>query len=69
MAEPKSFIADPVLAKQAASPLAGHVETGEFGALRDEGPGVILSERFVCRSRRSRRGQAAIANAASPSRL
>ena len=46
MAEPKSFIADPVLAKHAASPLAGHVETGEFGALRDEGPGVVLSERF-----------------------
>ncbi|MAS04378.1 MAG: sarcosine oxidase subunit gamma [Ahrensia sp.] len=46
MAEPKSFIADPVLAKQAVSPLAGHVQTGEFGALRDEGPGVILSERF-----------------------
>lgn len=46
MAEPKSFIADPVLAKHAVSPLAGHVETGEFGALRDEGPGVVLSERF-----------------------
>ncbi|MAZ17699.1 MAG: sarcosine oxidase subunit gamma [Ahrensia sp.] len=46
MAEPKSFIADHVLAKHAASPLAGHVDSGEFGALRDEGPGVILSERF-----------------------
>ena len=46
MAEPKSFIADPVLAKQAVSPLASHVETGEFGALHDEGPGVVLFERF-----------------------
>ena len=46
MAEPKSFVADPVLAKHAASPLQGHVESGEYGALRDEGPGVRLSERF-----------------------
>ena len=32
MAEPKSFIADHVLAKHAASPLAGHVDSGEFGS-------------------------------------
>lgn len=46
MAEPKSFIADPVLAKHGVSPLQGHAKTGEFGALRDDGPGVRLSERF-----------------------
>lgn len=47
MAEPKSFVADPVKARYAVSPLEGHLETGEFGALRDNGPGVSLSERFA----------------------
>lgn len=46
MAEPKSFVADPVLAKHAASPLDGIVKNGEYGALRDDGPGVRLAERF-----------------------
>lgn len=46
MAERKSFVADPVIAKFAVSPLERHREAGEFGALRDKGPGVLLSERF-----------------------
>jgi heterotetrameric sarcosine oxidase gamma subunit len=46
MAEVKSFIADPVIADHAASPLAGHFEQGEFGALPDDGECVALSERF-----------------------
>ena len=46
MADALSFIADPVLPDHAASPLAGHYERGEFGALTDAGPGVVLGERF-----------------------
>ena len=46
MAEVLSFIADPVLSDHAASPLAGHLVQGEFGAVSDNGPGVILTERF-----------------------
>ncbi|WP_193176694.1 sarcosine oxidase subunit gamma [Oricola nitratireducens] len=46
MAEVPSFIADPVLRDHAASPLAGHLVLGEFGAVSDDGPGVVLSERF-----------------------
>ncbi|MFZ2102281.1 MAG: sarcosine oxidase subunit gamma family protein [Oricola sp.] len=46
MADMQSFIADPVIADLAASPLAGHRERGTFGASPEGGPGVTLSERF-----------------------
>lgn len=46
MAEIPSFIADPVFAEHAVSPLAGQRERGEFGALPDDGELVLLKERF-----------------------
>jgi sarcosine oxidase subunit gamma len=46
MAEVLSYIADPVIADHADSPLAGHYARGEFGTTGKAGPGVILSERF-----------------------
>ena len=35
-----------VLGEKLAAYAKRKVDSGEFGALRDEGPGVILSERF-----------------------
>jgi len=46
MAKLPSFIADPVIADHADSPLAGHHAPGEYGATSVDGPGVVLSERF-----------------------
>lgn len=46
MAEVLSYTADPVIADHADSPLAGHYERGNFGAVGEAGPGIILSERF-----------------------
>jgi heterotetrameric sarcosine oxidase gamma subunit len=46
MTEVLSFIADPVIAEHAESPLAGHYERGDFGAVGETGTGVVLSERF-----------------------
>ncbi|MCI5076194.1 sarcosine oxidase subunit gamma family protein [Oricola sp.] len=45
MADRRSFVADPVIAAHAASPLQGLKRPGEFGALTDDGPGVFLTER------------------------
>ncbi|GAB4356471.1 MAG: sarcosine oxidase subunit gamma [Oricola sp.] len=46
MADVLSFVADPVIPGHAESPLAGHCEPGDFGAVGETGPGVVLSERF-----------------------
>lgn len=45
MADAPSYIADPVHPEYAASPLAGHLEKGDFGAQSADEPGVTLSER------------------------
>lgn len=46
MADVPSFIADPVIADRALSPLAGHYEHGDYGSQAGDEPGVTLSERF-----------------------
>lgn len=40
------FIADPVMRARAVSPLAGHIETGQFGVAVGQSPSVRLGERF-----------------------
>ena len=40
------FIADPVMRVRAVSPLAGHIETGQFGVAVGQSPSVRLGERF-----------------------
>ena len=47
MADTLSFVADPVIRDHAASPLAGHYQLGEFGALPEDGEVLTLSERFA----------------------